>query len=218
MSSTTFVSYLRVSTGRQVFGTDAQRVDVERYVAREGGKLLKEFQEVESGRGHENRPQLLEALEMCRMTGSVLIVARLDRLSRNVLFLATLLDSKQPFVVCDNPNATPLTIHILAAIAQYERELISVRTKAALAVAKERGVQLGRRDDGIKNYASEGGKKGAITKRALCEKHRAGIRKAAASIQSTDLDVITAELQRLGYKGRQGGPIAKTTVRRALAA
>ena len=139
-----FVSYLRVSTDKQGItglGMDAQRESVLRYVSTRG-RLLAEFIEVESGR-KENRPQLRAALEECRRRRAVLLIARLDRLARNVAFIANLMNSDVEFVAVDMPQANRLTIHILAAVAEHEREMISQRTKAALAAAKARGIKLG---------------------------------------------------------------------------
>lgn len=139
-----FVAYYRVSTDRQGasgLGLDAQRQAVARQV--NGGQLVAEFTEIESGRRHANRPQLLAALEECRKRHAVLLIARLDRLSRNVAFIAGLMESGADFVACDMPTANRLTIHILAAVAEHEREMISQRTKAALAEAKRRGTKLG---------------------------------------------------------------------------
>jgi DNA invertase Pin-like site-specific DNA recombinase len=139
-----FVAYYRVSTDRQGasgLGLDAQRQAVARQV--NGGQLVAEFTEIESGRRHANRPQLLAALEECRKRHAVLLIARLDRLSRNVAFIAGLMESGADFIACDMPTANRLTIHILAAVAEHEREMISQRTKAALAEAKRRGTKLG---------------------------------------------------------------------------
>jgi DNA invertase Pin-like site-specific DNA recombinase len=141
-----FVGYLRVSTDKQGesgLGIDAQRKAITDYL--NGGKweLIKEFVEVESGRRVDNRPKLREALETCERTGAKLLIAKLDRLSRNVAFIANLLESRVEFVACDFPTASKLTIHILSAMAEYEREMISKRTREALKAAKDRGVKLG---------------------------------------------------------------------------
>lgn len=139
-----YVAYYRVSTDRQGasgLGLDAQRQAVARQV--NGGDLTAEFTEIESGRRHTNRPQLLAALEECRKSRAVLLIARLDRLARNVAFIANLMESGVDFVACDMPQANRLTIHILAAVAEHERDMISQRTKAALIEAKRRGTRLG---------------------------------------------------------------------------
>jgi DNA invertase Pin-like site-specific DNA recombinase len=140
-----YVAYYRVSTdrqGRSGLGLDAQRTAVEAYRTRSGGVLKAEFTEVQSGKD-DDRAQLSEALKLCRLTNSTLLIAKLDRLSRNVAFLATLQQAGTKFVACDLPEANELVVHILAAVAQAERKAISERTKAALAAAKARGVRLG---------------------------------------------------------------------------
>jgi DNA invertase Pin-like site-specific DNA recombinase len=141
-----FVSYLRVSTarqGRSGLGLEAQREAVRAFVESRAGRIISpEFVETESGKRND-RPQLQAALGRCKATGATLVVAKLDRLSRNAAFLLTLRDSGVPFVAADMPEANTLTIGILAVVAQAEREAISARTKAALAAAKARGVKLG---------------------------------------------------------------------------
>lgn len=140
-----FVAYFRVSTTRQGesgLGLDSQHAAVSEYVARLGGQVLADFTDIESG-SNDNRPELLKALRKCRLTGATLLIAKLDRLSRNRRFLLELADSKLNFVAVDMPEANSLTVGILACMADYERQLISERTKAALRAAKERGTVLG---------------------------------------------------------------------------
>src|SRR5579871_1070588 len=140
-----FVAYYRVSTDKQGatgLGMDAQREAVARYIG-DRSQLAAEFTEVESGRRHTNRPQLAAALEECRQRRATLIIAKLDRLARNVAFIANLMNSDVEFIAVDMPEANRLTIHMLAAVAEHEREMISQRTTAALAQAKTRGTRLG---------------------------------------------------------------------------
>ncbi len=140
-----FVSYFRVSTDKQGasgLGLEAQREAVARHVASAGGRIVARFEEIESGK-KDDRPQLAAALAECRARHATLVIAKLDRLARRVSFISALMESGVDFVACDNPHATRLTIHILAAVAEHEREMISARTKAALAAAKARGVKLG---------------------------------------------------------------------------
>lgn len=144
-TSQTFVAYYRVSTqqqGRSGLGLEAQRTDVQHFISARGGRVVAEYQEVESGK-RADRPELAKALERCKLTRSTLVVAKLDRLTRDTGFLAKLRDSGVPFVACDNPHANTLTVTILIAVAEEERRLASVRTKAALQAAKARGVKLG---------------------------------------------------------------------------
>ena len=144
-----FIAYHRVSTERQgqsKLGLDAQREDVARYLAAQSAgpeQPIAEYTEIESGKRHTNRPQLLAAIAHCRREKAVLVIAKLDRLGRNVAFISALMESDVEFVCCDNPHANRLMIHLLAAFAEHEREAISQRTKAALHAAKARGTRLG---------------------------------------------------------------------------
>jgi DNA invertase Pin-like site-specific DNA recombinase len=140
-----FIAYYRVSTDQQGtsgLGLEAQRASVKTYLDGGPWRLVAEHTEVESGK-RADRPELAKALLACRKHKAKLIIAKLDRLSRNLAFIATLMDSGVEFIAVDNPHANKLTIHILAAVAQHEREAISERTKAALAAAKARGKKLG---------------------------------------------------------------------------
>lgn len=146
MADGKFVAYYRVSTQRQGqsgLGLEAQRKAVADYLNGGAWKLVGEFTEVESGR-RKNRPQLAAALEMARQQKATLVIAKLDRLARNVAFVANLMDSKVEFVAVDFPQANRLTLHILAAVAEHEAKVTGERTKAALQAAKARGVELGR--------------------------------------------------------------------------
>jgi DNA invertase Pin-like site-specific DNA recombinase len=138
-----FVAYYRVSTARQGqsgLGLAAQKKAVRDYVG--DGRILTEFTEVETGRRND-RKAMLSALNECRLTGATLVIAKLDRLSRNAAFLMGLRDSGIDFVACDMPTASRLTVGIMALVAEQEVEAISARTKAALAAAKARGQTLG---------------------------------------------------------------------------
>lgn len=140
------VAYLRVSTTRQGIsglGMEAQAEAVERYSALAGHEIIATFTEVESGAA-KHRPELEKALALCRQRKAVLLIARLDRLSRNLAFVAQLLDSNVEVRAADMPEANRMMIQMLAVFAEHERRLISERTKAALAAAKVRGVILGR--------------------------------------------------------------------------
>jgi DNA invertase Pin-like site-specific DNA recombinase len=142
-----FILYRRVSTTRQGqsgLGLESQDETVRRYVKGQRGTVVGEFTEVESGKNND-RPQLTEALSECRRLKATLVVAKLDRLSRNAEFLLRLQNGNVDFVCCDCPNVDRFTVGILALVAQRERELISERTRSALQMAKKRGVKLGTR-------------------------------------------------------------------------
>ncbi|HEY1885949.1 MAG TPA: recombinase family protein [Roseiarcus sp.] len=139
-----FVAYYRVSTqeqGKSGLGLEAQRKAVVDYL--DGGKweLIAEFTEIESGK-RDGRPELAKAIAMCKRQKARLVIAKLDRLSRDVAFIATLMKGVD-FLAVDNPHANKFTVHILAAVAEFERDAISKRTREALAAAKARGVKLG---------------------------------------------------------------------------
>jgi DNA invertase Pin-like site-specific DNA recombinase len=140
-----YVAYYRVSTvqqGQFGLGIEAQRAAVQDYVAAHPGFVVAEFSEVMSGR-KDSRPELAKALSMCRIGHAVLVIARLDRLSRNVEMIARLMESKLEFVAVDFPHANRFTIHILAAVAEYESRLISERMKQVIAARRERGAKVG---------------------------------------------------------------------------
>ena len=143
------IAYVRLSKDGRNLGLDAQREAIARFAAAEGFNIQTVFEEIETGKGadaFERRPQLLATLQRARAQRAPVIVAKLDRLSRDVAFIARLMSERVHFIVAElGANADPFTLHIYAALAQRERELISERTKAALAAAKARGVRLGAR-------------------------------------------------------------------------
>jgi len=149
MATGKFVSYIRVSTakqGRSGLGLEAQRSSITHYLNGGSWELLKEFREIESGK-NDDRPELMNALKLCQLTGATLIIAKLDRLSRDLHFITSLMKAGIDFIACDMPQASRFTIHIYAALAEQERVFISERTKAALKAAQKRGVKLGTPDN-----------------------------------------------------------------------
>ena len=143
---TKYVVYRRVSTQRQGdsgLGLEAQTDAVNRFIHSSGGEIVAELTEIESGKNAANRPVLLEAIRLCKEHGHTLLVAKLDRLTRNLHCVTTLQQSKVSFVAADNPHATTFLIHILVAVAENERAAISSRTSSALQAAKRRGIKLG---------------------------------------------------------------------------
>jgi DNA invertase Pin-like site-specific DNA recombinase len=207
--STGFIAYYRVSTdrqGRSGLGLEAQRAAVGRYLAGIGGILLAEHTEVETGRRND-RPELQKALAVCRKHKARLVIAKLDRLSRNVAFIATMMGAGVEFVACDNPYATRLTLHILAAVAEHEREMISARTKAALQAAKARGVRLGRNAERL-----------APANRAAALDHANQIKGVLAQLAGSGMTTreIAAELTARGITTPRGGRWHPQTVRRVM--
>jgi DNA invertase Pin-like site-specific DNA recombinase len=145
------IAYYRVSTDRQGksgLGLEAQNETVQQFAHFKQWELIGEFTEIESGKKN-NRPKLAEALKQCLKHKAILVIAKLDRLGRNVAFISSLMESKVEFVAVDNPHANRLMLHLLAAFAEHEREQISTRTKEALKVAKSRGVILGKHGKNI---------------------------------------------------------------------
>jgi DNA invertase Pin-like site-specific DNA recombinase len=205
-----YVSYLRVSTQRQGIsglGIEAQRAAVEQYVAQSHGTLLREYVEIETGSG-KARPILVQSISLCRRTKATLLIAKLDRLARNVAFVSSLMEAGVEFVAADAPYANRLMIHILAAFAEHERSLISERTKAALAAAKARGVRLGQNGTHL-----------AQQRRAEAETfaHSLGIAVATAKGRGAKtLCEIAADLNSAGRRTREGAAWGPGTVHRLL--
>ena len=145
------IAYYRVSTDRQGksgLGLEAQNDTVQQFAIFKQWEIVGEFTEIESGKKND-RPQLQEALKQCLKQKAILVIAKLDRLGRNVAFISSLMESKVEFVAVDNPHANRLMLHLLAAFAEHEREQISTRTKEALKAAKKRGVVLGKHGKSI---------------------------------------------------------------------
>ncbi len=217
------VTYTRVSTGKQGrsgLGLEGQEAAIAAYAAANAAHIVGSFSEVESGRNIA-RPQLQAALKLARVTGSKLVIAKLDRLSRNAAFLLNLQESGVDFVACDNPTATPLTIGILALVAQDEARAISERTRAALRAAKARGQVLGN-PNGAAALRRAGKGNGAS-----CEAQRSDALTRARDLSETLKDVqaagitklsdMASELNRRGIKTARGGQWHASSVRNVLA-
>lgn len=214
-----FVAYLRVSTGRQGrsgLGLEAQREAVRQFVSGRGGKIIApEFVEVESGK-RDGRPELAKALKRCRVTWATLVVAKLDRLSRNAAFLMTLRDSGVEFVAADLPEANTMTVGVMAVVAQHEREAISHRTKAALAAAKARGTVLGGKRKGAAKIASYQHMGVAAAQQKA--RHEAELRREALDgLRGLSLNAMAAQLNADGVTTSRGGSWTATAVKRTLA-
>lgn len=189
----TFISYKRVSTDKQGangLGIQAQEAAVYNYIQSVGGVLIAEYKEVESGRNCE-RPELEKALSHARRSKATLIVAKLDRLSRNVAFLSALMEGNVPFVACDNPHATNFTLHILAAVAEHEAKMTSERTKAAMAVCKARGVRFGSAIPGFwQGTASDGTPMEEKRRQGLAKAHVVAARMKKEAARRAYLDIL----------------------------
>lgn len=210
-----FVGYYRVSTdrqGRSALGLEAQREAVLQFLRASGGELVVEFTEVESGRKND-RPELQRALAECRRRKATLAIARLDRLARNATFLLQLRDSNVEFAAADMPNADRFIVGILALVAERERDLISIRTKEALAAAKRRGVKLG------SPCPRRAGALGVAAVRKVVASFDSNLRPVVGEIQRagvTSLRGIAATLNARGLKTRRQGPWSAEGVRLLL--
>ena len=211
------ISYLRVSTreqGESGLGLEAQRKSVKTFAQANDFQVLREFQDIESGK-HNERPGLRHALEEARARKATLIIAKLDRLSRNASFIMALRDSKVDFIACDLPQANTLTVGIMALLAQQERELISSRTKAALDALRARGVKLGSPKN---NLTDETRRKAAKTKREIALAAANGSLRHALTARKAGytLAKIAQELNDSGRTARRGGPWTASQVARLL--
>jgi DNA invertase Pin-like site-specific DNA recombinase len=180
-------------------------------------QLLREYVEIETGKRND-RPQLAAALAHAKATGATVVIAKWDRLARNVAFTAALLESGVEFVACDNPHATRFTIHILAAVAEHEAAMISARTRAALAAAKARGQKLGN-PNGARALRGLGNAAGIAAVRASADRHAAQVLPVIGAIRYdgvTSLLGIAGELNRRGILTARGGQWYATTVRNLL--
>jgi DNA invertase Pin-like site-specific DNA recombinase len=217
MSTGKFVSYLRVSTVRQGqsgLGLEAQRSAVITHVNGHG-QLVREYLEVESGKRHENRPQLAAALAYAKVTGAVLIVAKLDRLARNVAFLANLMDAGVEFVCCDMPLANKLTLHVMSAVAEHEREAISTRIREAMQAAKARGVRFGN-PNGARALRGLGNAAAVDATVKAADRHRDQVMPVVAAIREeghVTLLGIAEELNQRGILTARGGRWHARTVK-----
>ena len=212
-----YTPYYRVSTQKQGtsgLGLDAQRAAVQVFIA-DPAQLGTEYVEIESGKKN-HRPQLLAAIAEARRVGSTLLIAKLDRLSRNAGFIFALRDSGVDFVCCDMPDANTLTVGLFAVIAQHERETISKRTKDALAVKKARGAQLGNQQ----NFTTAVIGQGQAAMQRNAREHQANRQAAQLAellrAKGQTLWQIAAKLNEAGYRTRRGKEFHATTVQRLL--
>lgn len=217
---TKFVTYLRTSTKDQNLGIEAQRAKAQAYAQAQGGQIVAEFEEHESGK-NDARPQLAQAITECEKHGAMLLIAKLDRLSRRVAFLFALkeqLEAKGLEAVCvDMPEImkSTLMLGIMASLAQQERELISERTKAALQAKKAQGIKLGRPKGADTSTATQA----SVSKRmgdaqAWAEKHGPAIMRMAKTMNRNQ---IAMTLNEQNIPTRRGGKWTATSVKRVLA-
>jgi DNA invertase Pin-like site-specific DNA recombinase len=222
VANRTFYSYIRVSTekqGRSGLGLEAQQKAVAGYLNTGDCQLLGEFIEVESGR-RIDRPKLKEALELCRRQKATLVIAKLDRLARNVAFVSALLESGVRFIATDMPEADVTFLQMAAVFSEWEARLISQRTKAALAAAKARGKALGWSSPSRQSEQREASKRGAASNHEGAIQFSSNILPIIRSIQNTglkSLSGIASALNARGVSTARGGRWYAATIKNILA-
>jgi DNA invertase Pin-like site-specific DNA recombinase len=223
MANGKFVAYYRVSTAKQGIsglGLEAQKESVRQYLNGGRWRMVDEVTEVESGKRND-RPALARALQLCRLHKATLIIAKLDRLARNVNFISNLMESTVEFTAVDFPTANRLTVHILAAVAEHEAQMISTRTRDALQAARARGVKLGTRNPQmIAKYARRGTRASAIARSAAARIRAADVLPTiveAIRTTSPSLSGIAKELNHQGIPAPRGGTWSAVQVSRVLA-
>lgn len=222
------VAYYRVSTKRQGdsgLGLDGQKSDVDTFKGRNDGQIIAEYTEVESGK-RKDRPELLKAIAHAKRSKAKLVIAKLDRLARNVAFVSALMEGGCDFLACDNPHATPLTIHILAAVAEDEAKRISDRTTKALAAAKRRGTALGSarpghwegREDARQRGAAKGAKLAAKSRREAADAAYSDLYGQLGELrgQGKSFQAIADELNSQGQTTRRGAAWNASQVMRVI--
>ena len=210
------VAYYRVSTKQQGIsglGLDAQRQAVEHYARSKGWVISAEFTEVETGTNKRQRTQIYNAIDAAKRDGCTLAIAKLDRLARSVSFISALMDSKVDFVACDMPDATPLTVHIMAAMAEHEAKLISQRTKAALAAKRERDGEWR-----ISQLNNEARRRSLATRRAKAKQNLGQATYTAKLLHDAgySFGVIASKLNEQGYVTSRNKKFKAMTVKRIL--
>lgn len=214
-----YIAYLRQSTTKQErsgLGIEAQRDIINSFIKE--GVILAEYVETESGR-KSDRPKLQEALTLCRKTNSILIVAKLDRLSRNVAFTSKLLESDVEIIFCDFPQANRLILHIISSIAEYEANLISQRTRQSLKAKKERGVKLGKSEN-LMNKHNEAVARSNQTNRIKAKNNSNNMR-AVALLRSMikeglTISQMTKQLNEQGFVSSKGCKFQIVQVQRLI--
>jgi DNA invertase Pin-like site-specific DNA recombinase len=232
MATGKFISYLRVSTAKQGqsgLGLEAQRQAVTDFLNGGCWQLLREYVEVETGK-RADRPVLSEALHHCKVTGATLVIAKLDRLSRDLEFIARMQKGAVRFLCCDMPETNELTVHLLAAIAQHERQAISKRTREALAAAKARGTWVSRSNRTVSRLgnpngaaairrAGKGNAAAVVAIKAAADEHAANLAPIIDDIRGngiTSYKAIARELNNREILTARGGRWYPTTVKNLL--
>lgn len=215
-NTTHIIAYYRVSTKKQGasgLGLDAQKSAVNSYATAHGLTITAEFTEIETGTNKAARPEISRAIEAAKTSGGRLVIAKLDRLARNVTFISALMDSGIDFVACDMPDANRLTIHIMAAMAEHEAHAISARTKAALDAKRARDGEwrVSQLDDDARAKSAE-------TRQQMAAAHNAPILRYAQLMKNYNfsLNDIARRLNEDGFRTIRGNKFSAMTVKRLL--
>jgi len=212
-----FVAYFRVSTaeqGKSGLGLEAQKTMVENYISNNSGVLINQFTEIETGTSKRKRTEIYKAIEFAKQNNAVLVIAKIDRLARNVFFVSSLMEAGVEFVACDLPQATNFTIHLYAALAEMEGKMISERTKNALAEKKKQGFKLGT----PANLTEDAKKKAAHVIRQKAVQNKANVQATALIIEyrakGLSYDKIAEALNNLNFGTSQGKKHNSTSIKR----
>lgn len=212
-----YVAYFRVSTSKQErsgLGLESQKTMVDNFLASNQGELIESFTEIETGTSKKKRTEIYKAIEYAKQNDAVLVIAKLDRLARNVLFVSLLMEAGVEFICCDMPAANSLTIVLMAAIAEDEAKRISQRTRAALAEKKRQGFKLGTPE----NLTYEDRVKGAEAMRRKARENKANQQATALIVQyrekNLSYDKIAEFLTELDFKTAKGKEFTSTAVMR----
>lgn len=208
-----YVGYFRVSTseqGKSGLGLESQKYLVDNFIQSNKGTLINSFTEIETGTSKRKRTEIYKAIEFAKQNNAVLVIAKIDRLARNVFFVSSLMETGVEFVACDLPQATNFTIHLYAALAEMEAKLISERTKNALAEKKKQGYKLG----SPQNLTQEGKEKGLEVIRQKARNNTANIQSTALIIEyrakGYSFDKIALKLNELNF-GTANGKLHNST-------
>jgi DNA invertase Pin-like site-specific DNA recombinase len=212
-----FVAYFRVSTteqGKSGLGLEAQKTMVENFISTNDGVVINQFTEIETGTSKRRRTEIYKAIEFAKQNNAVLVIAKIDRLARNVFFVSSLMETGIEFVACDLPQATNFTIHLYAALAEMEGKMISERTKNALAEKKKQGFKLGT----PANLTEDAKKKAAKVIRQKAVQNKANVQATALIIEyrakGLSYDKIAEALNNLNFGTSQGKKHNSTSIKR----
>jgi DNA invertase Pin-like site-specific DNA recombinase len=214
-----YIAYYRVSRksqGESGLGIAAQKSSVQRYIETQNGAILNEYIEVETGTNKKQRVVIHEAINQSKKEGAILVIAKIDRLARNVNFVSSLMDAGVEFVACDMPSANHFTIHIFSALAEQEAKLISQRTKHALSELKKRGVKLGKPENLTIQARAKGQEVVRMNARNNDQNRQAQAVIVSCRERGMTLRAIAEHLNQLNFKTRYGNSFHPSAIKRLL--